>query len=391
MQTSIVTPHPAAIVRPEGRASFRTPYWAPPSPSGSGFACALTLFAIAAVTTPTPASAQFYKDKTLTLLINYGVGGNADTEARVYQRFLPKYIPGNPNIIIQNAPGAGGINAINVLGLGLGPKNDGFTMGYFTLSALESIVGNPAFKVKLTDFAYVAGARGWNVAYGRKDIPPGMTKPADIGKASRVFIGGYARASSHDTRLRLAMEIMNVPYQLVTGFPATADINKAMLQNEVNFSGSSLPGYQTQVLPQIINAGIGMVFFQYPVVGPNGAPVGNPNLEKQGIRIFDDVYKEAFGKAPSGPKYEALWMMNDIGTKLQRGMLFPKGTPNEAVLTMRTAIMQLAKDDEFQKEFQRVTSEQADLVPGNELEPVFERMRNVDPVVKKVLQEAVSE
>ena len=338
-----------------------------------------------------PAHAQFYKDKSLTLLINYGVGGNADTEARVYQRFLPKYIPGNPTILIQNAPGAGGIHAINVLGLGLGPKNDGYTMGYFTLSALESIVDNPAFKVKLTEFHFSAGARGWNVTYGRKDIPPGMTKPSDIGKAQKVFIGGYARASSHDTRLRLAMEIMNVPYQLVTGFPATGDINKAMAQNEVNFSGSSLPGYASQVLPQIINTGIGMVFFQYPVVGPGGTPVGNSNLERQGVRIFDDIYKEAFGKAPSGQKYEALLLMNDIGTKLQRGMVFPKGAPPEAVKILRDALMSVAKDEDFQKEFQRVTSERADLVPGEELDPVFHRMRSVDPAVKKVLQDAVAE
>ena len=349
--------------------------------AASACACALT----------TPACAQFYKDKTLTLLINYGVGGNADTEARVYQRYLARYIPGTPNIIIQNAPGAGGINAINVLGLGLGPKNDGHTMGYFTLSALESIVENPAFKVKLVDFAFAAGARGWNVAYGRKDIAPGMTKPADIGKATKVYLGGYARASSHDTRLRLAMEIMNVPYQLVTGFPATADINKAMLQNEVNFSGSSLPGYATQVLPQIIQPGIGMVFFQFPVVGKDGKPTGNPNLEKQGVRIFDDVYKEAFGKPPSGPKAEALLLMNDIGTQLQRGMVFPKGTPPEAVKILREALMQLSKDEEFQKEFTRVTSERADLVSGDELEPVFQRMRNVDPAIRKVLQDAVAE
>lgn len=350
----------------------------------------LKVLALAALLA-SPAHAQFYKDKTLTLLINYGVGGNADTEARVYQRHLPKYIPGNPTIIIQNAPGAGGINAINMLGLGLGPKNDGFTMGYFTLSALESIVENPAFKVKLTEFAFAAAARGLNVTYGRKDIAPGMTKPSDIAKAKQVFIGGYARASSHDTRLRLAMEIMNVPYKLVTGFPATADINKAMLQNEVNFSGSSLPGYATQVLPQIIQPGIGMLFFQYPTIGPDGKPSGNANLEKQGLRIFDDVYAEAFGKPPSGPKAEALLMMNDIGTKLQRGMMFPKGAPAEAVTTLRRAIMELSKDEEFQKEFQKFTSERADLVSGDELEPVFQRMRNIDPAVKKVLMDAVAD
>jgi hypothetical protein len=104
----------------------------------------------------TPAAAQFYKDKTLTLLVNYGVGGNADTEARVYQRHLRKYIAGEPTLIIRNAPGAGGAAAMNQLGLGIGTKPDGLTAGYFTTSATQSLVDDPALKVKLYDFC---GAR----------------------------------------------------------------------------------------------------------------------------------------------------------------------------------------------------------------------------------------
>src|SRR3974377_756300 len=60
----------------------------------------LALLVLALVLIGAPASAQFYKGKTLTLLVNYGVGGNADTEARIYQRYLPKYIAGNPTVII---------------------------------------------------------------------------------------------------------------------------------------------------------------------------------------------------------------------------------------------------------------------------------------------------
>ena len=51
------------------------------------------LFASAIIIAATPASAQFYKDKTLTLLVNYAAGGNADTEARVFQKHLSRLIP----------------------------------------------------------------------------------------------------------------------------------------------------------------------------------------------------------------------------------------------------------------------------------------------------------
>jgi tripartite-type tricarboxylate transporter receptor subunit TctC len=355
-------------------------------------AFALTLlFAVAATLAGTPAWAQFYKDKTLTLLINYGVGGNADTEARVYQRYLPKYIPGNPNVIIQNASGAGGYNAMNMLGLNIGSKSDGLTAGYFTISAIAPIIDDPALKVKIYDFIIVGGARGWTLAYGRKDIPPyGIKQPADLAKATKIFAGGYARTSSHDTQLRLALEIFGLPYTMVTGFPGTADINKAMLQNEVNFTGSSLPAYQTQVIPQIIQTGVGLPLFQFPVIGANEQAVGNPALEKQGIATFDEVYKQAFGQQPSGSKFDALLLMDDIGTQLQRGLVLPKGSPAEAVQALREGFQKTAADPQFIAEYEKVTGEKPDLVKAEDLEPLFERMRNIDPAIKKVLIDSIN-
>src|SRR6266567_3280151 len=118
------------------------------------------LFSAALVVAPAPASAQFYKGKTLTLLVNYGVGGNADTEARVYQHYLPRHIAGNPTVIIRNAPGAGGAAAMNQLGLNIGSQADGLTAGYFTTSATQSLVEDPGLRVKLYDFNVIIAARG---------------------------------------------------------------------------------------------------------------------------------------------------------------------------------------------------------------------------------------
>src|SRR5246127_958857 len=124
---------------------------------------AATLVVPALALPAAPASAQFYKGKTLTLLVNYGVGGNADTEARVYQHYLPKYIPGNPTVIIRNVPGAGGATAMNQLGLNIASQPDGLTVGYFTASATQSLVDDPSLRVKLYDFAVIMAARGWNI------------------------------------------------------------------------------------------------------------------------------------------------------------------------------------------------------------------------------------
>jgi tripartite-type tricarboxylate transporter receptor subunit TctC len=338
-----------------------------------------------------PAAAQFYKGKTLTLLVNYGVGGNADTEARIYQHYLPKYLAGNPTVITRNAPGAGGATAMNQLGLNIASQPDGLTAGYFTTSATQSLIEDPALKIKLYDFIVIGAARGYNVVYARRDIVPGgMSKPADIVKAKNVYAGGYARGTSHDTRLRLALEIMGLPYTMVTGFPGTAQINKAMLQNEVNFSGSSLPGYHTQVIPQIIKPGIGMTVFQFPAIGADGKPVGDPQLERDGIETFDKIYAQAFGQPPSGPKFEALLLMNDISTKVQRLLVLPKGAPPEATDALRQAFDALRQDKDFIEDFKRVTGEEPDLVKAELVEPLFQRMRHVDPEVTRILKESAA-
>ena len=347
--------------------------------------------AAAFVVVAAPASAQFYKDKTLTLLVNYAAGGNADTEARVFQKHLSKHIAGNPTIVIRNLPGAGGANAMNQLGLGIAGRPDGLTLGYFTMSATSSITDDPVLKVKLQDvFVPIAAGRGWNVVYARKDIVPGgYTRPSDFPKAKTVFPGGYSRATSHDTRLRLALEVMDMPYQMVTGFPGAGHVNQAMIRGEVNFTGSSLPGYQTQVIPQIINAGIGAVLFHHPVIGPDGKAQGNPQLEKQGIITFYQFYKEAFKKEPTGAKYEALFLMNDISTKMQRGVLLPKGSPPEAIKALRDGFQAVGKDPAFARDFKSITGEEPDVVQPAEIEALFYRIRKFDPELKRVLRESI--
>jgi tripartite-type tricarboxylate transporter receptor subunit TctC len=348
------------------------------------------LIAAAALLFATPACAQFYKGKTLTLMVNYGAGGNIDTEARILARHLPRHIAGNPTVIIQDMPGAGGLHAMNLLGLNIKSKADGLTAGYFTISPTAPLIDDPALKINMAeDYVPLGGATGWTVAYARKDTPPGLSKPADFAKATKVYFGGYSRSSAHDTRIRLALEVMGLPYRAVTGFPSAGDLNKAFQQNEINMSTSSLPAYQTQVVPNIIATGIGIPLWHYAAIGPDGAPEGNPSLARQGIPVYTEVYKEAFGKMPSGEKFDALLLMNDIATKLQRGFFLPKGAPDDAVADLRKAFLALASDADFVSDYERITKEKPDFVDADAVQRVLDKMRSVRPEVRKVLKDSI--
>jgi hypothetical protein len=343
---------------------------------------------LAALLASAPAQAQFYAGKTVTMVINYGAGGNADIQGRIFLKYLPKYIKGAPVFIIQNVPGAGGMTAMNLLGQKVGFKADGMSVGYFTFNGMAPVIDDPTFKVKMSDFDFIAGIGGWNVAYARKEVLKDPSKPASIAGGKDVFAGGYSPSSSHDTRIRMTLDMMGVQYKIVTGFPDAQAVNKAILQNELNMSVSSLPGWASIVVPQLIEPGLAVALWQYPISEHNGAFVGNPALLKLGIRTFPDVYKDAFGKFPSGPEFDAFMLVNNLATKVERVVLMPVGGPKEAVEEMRHAFAAAGADKEFIAEWSRVIKDPPEMTSSKEGDALFAELANVKPETKAALKKS---
>jgi tripartite-type tricarboxylate transporter receptor subunit TctC len=348
-------------------------------------ACGLALAAASAA----PAEAQFYTGKTVTTVVNYGAGGNADIQARIFVKYLPKYIKGSPVFIIQNSPGAGGMTAMNLLGQKVGGlKNDGMSLGYFTFNGMAPLIGDPALKVTMSDFDFIAGVGGWNVAYARKEVLKDPAKPASIAGAKAIFAGGYSPQSSHDTRIRMSLDMMKADYKIVTGFPDASAVNKAIIQGELNMSVSSLPGWASIVIPQLIQPGLAVALWQYPVSGPNGTYVGNPSLAKLGIRPFTEVYKEAYGKYPEGPLFDAFILVNNLSTKVERIVVMPAGSPKAAVAEMQHAFAATGEDKEFIAEWERIIKDPPELTSPKEGEELFASLAHVKPEVKATLKKA---
>lgn len=348
-------------------------------------ACGFVVAALAV----SQAEAQFYAGKTITTVVNYGAGGNADIQARIFVKYLPKYIKGNPVFVIQNTPGAGGMTAMNLLGQKVGGlKNDGMSLGYFTFNGMAPLIGDPALKVKMSDFDFIAGIGGWNVAYARKEVLKDPAKPASIAGAKNIFAGGYSPQSSHDTRIRMSLDMMKAEYKIVTGFPDASAVNKAIIQGELNMSVSSLPGWASIVIPQLIQPGLATALWQYPVSGPNGSYVGNPSLAKLGIRPFTEVYKEAYGKYPEGPLFDAFILVNNLSTKVERIVVMPVGSPKAAVAEMQHAFAATGEDKQFIAEWERIIKDPPELTPPKEGEELFASLAHVKPEVIATLKKA---
>ena len=92
----------------------------------SGLRCAAFTLALAAVGATPALAADFYQGKTLTVIVGYAPGGGVDATARAITRHLGRFIPGHPNIVVQNMEGAAGLVSVNHLVRRVAP--DGLTL-----------------------------------------------------------------------------------------------------------------------------------------------------------------------------------------------------------------------------------------------------------------------
>ena len=114
-----------------------------------------------------------------------------------------------------------------------------------------------------------------------------------------------------------------------------------------------------------------------------------PAFERMGVPSFHKVYREAFGRPPSGAKFEALLLLCDLGSNTHGVIALPKDAPAEAIADLRRAFNALRTDPEFIKEYESLTGEAPSLVTADELAPVLRRLDTVLPEVKQIVRETI--
>ena len=178
------------------------------------------------------AQEPFYKGKRLTLLINFAAGGPTDIEGRLLAKHIVKHIDGQPQIIVQNRDGAGGLVGTNYVGE-VGPR-DGSMFGYFTGAAWKYVMEPEKHTVDFRTFEFVGYQPGSAVYYVRSDTPPGLKNAADILKAQGVVAGGLAVESSKDLLIRLTLDMLGVPHKYITGFRSSVNARLAVQRGEIH-------------------------------------------------------------------------------------------------------------------------------------------------------------
>jgi tripartite-type tricarboxylate transporter receptor subunit TctC len=175
--------------------------------------------------------ADFYRGKTVTLSIGYTSGGGYDLYARVLSRHMGRHIPGNPQIVPQNMPGAGSLRVANFL-YNAAPK-DGTSIGMFGRGmAMEPLIGASQTQFDARKFTWL-GSGSDQVSL----CATWQTSPVKTWKdmlETPFTVGGEGSGSDPDMFATMIKSLFGVKVRLVSGYPGGAEINLAMERGEVD-------------------------------------------------------------------------------------------------------------------------------------------------------------
>jgi tripartite-type tricarboxylate transporter receptor subunit TctC len=314
------------------------------------------------------AVADFYRGRTVTVIVGYTAGGGYDLYARALARHMGRHLPGNPTFIVQNITGAGSLNAANHI-YNVSAK-DGTAFGTFGRGiAMEPLIGT-ATKAQFDATRFTWLGSGTNEVSLCATWHSSPVKAWEDARKTPFTVGGEGAGSDPDVFAALVRNTFGAKLKLVSGYHGTTDIILAIERGEVDgrcgWSWSSLKSTRPNwVAEKKLNYLVHMSETKAPelpdvplisefanerqkqilklvlsrqIVGrPFAAPPGVPEDRKLALRkAFDDTLKDAAFLEEAGKlKLE----VNPVsGVEVEKLMRELFATPKDIVAETRTAI-----------------------------------------------------
>lgn len=176
---------------------------------------------------------DYYRGKTLRLVVGSSAGGGYDREARLLARHLARHVPGSPRVVVENVPGAGGLVLANTLAGAVTP--DGLTVGFFPSAVvIGQLTGNRAVRFDLKRFEILGSAYGerlvcvFTAASGVRTL--------EHWKASRrpMKLGATSPDSTMQIFPALLQDALHLPVHVVSGYRGVAEVRLAMASGELD-------------------------------------------------------------------------------------------------------------------------------------------------------------
>jgi tripartite-type tricarboxylate transporter receptor subunit TctC len=329
---------------------------------------------VAAMLSALPAFAQtnpvadFYRGKTVRVIIGYGPGGSYDLYGRLAAEFLGRHIPGNPTVIPVNMPGAGGFKAIEYL-YAVAPQ-DGTHLGSIAQQMAMTLLADDKATVDPRRFNYLGRLTSMiDVAIA---LPKsGITSFADA--RQREIAVGAGQASSTSALYARALNVYaGSRFKIITGYSGTAEIQLAVERGEVDVNGG-------ESLPTIL--------------------VQSPDwLQGKAVLLYQNGLKR-YSQLPQVPTMTEL-ASSDEGRKVMgvlagtaeigRAIITTPGVPEGRLAALRTAFQNIVKDPEFVAATTK-RNLMIDPAPGQELDAITAQTMTLPTPTVEALRKLLKE
>lgn len=315
-------------------------------------------------------ASDFYSGKTITFVVSSDAGGGYDINTRLLARYMQKYIPGAPSMVVQNEPGGGGLRGAQEIYAVV--DKDGTKIGNLRagnmLDAVLNIrggeidpnkyewIGNIASDTDVCSFWYTSGVRSF------EDL---KTRQVLVG-ASGTGSQGYDFPSAMNYTLHTQMK-------LITGYKGIADRILAMQQGELQGACGINASSITSIYSQLISAGQLIPIAQsglHPYVALPAVPLSQSFATTDNQRrILATIFSQM---------------------EIARVYAAPPGTPKDRVAMLRKAFMQALSDPELIDEAKKMKFD-INPISGEEVEKVVAEMSDLSPELKTQVRAAIGD
>lgn len=291
--------------------------------------------------------AAFYEGKTITMLSPAPAGGGVSRTGSLFIKHMRKHLEGNPNIIMKNMPGGGGVKALNYLADK--GKPDGLMFYWGNLRFLGILLDFPGVRFGVDNFDYVGMGSITYASLMRKDFPPGINTPADLLKAKDFKIAGQGPASGLDVFSKLPLDILGISYKYIPGYKGQPQFNAAIRSKEVNFLTTGVSGFHIFYKDTLVKDGTLLPLYYHSPLDENGNPLKGEDYP-QGMQSFIDYAYDSLGKKLSGAQYEAYQWICSYNTPVLT-VVVPKGVDKNILSQLRKAHAATIADPEFKADY----------------------------------------
>jgi tripartite-type tricarboxylate transporter receptor subunit TctC len=302
---------------------------------------------------------DFFSGKTITISTFTAPGGAYDAYIRLLARHMGKHIPGRPNFVAVNQPGAGGLLNVNYAGKVAAQDGTYLTLVGVGLLAQE-VTGASNLQVSLRSFKWIGNLSKDNNVVAT--WPTSKARTIEDARRQDITLGSLG-AGSIDAQLPAAYNaLLGTRFKVIFGYAGTPQVMLAMERGEVDGKENTWQSFKTTL--GAARAGALNVIIQ-------NATTADPELPS--VPLLIDLVK---GDA----KKEAIARLLSVTLEISKPLAAPPGVPDDRVKILRQAFVETVRDPEFLADAQK-TGFPIEAVPGGELQAAIEQILTAPPDV----------